>query len=557
MLRQCGSLACSWHVEMSSLDSLTSAQRGQLVHFQAVVNMSDAEQALSILANHNWSMEDAVANALIMSPSAAAASASAAASSTAAASHLSTQAEADRSHSFSSVPPPINTSRSASLSSSNYAAVSPASSPTRSLLASSSTPSSSSSSAASSASTTPTRPGRASASLGWYDWLNSYPFGWLLTSTLTFFSQLLSAVLPSTLWHGPAVPQPAVRQAASSSSPSSLVSAWLQQWPHSPPFLPQSYLAAVRECKQQHKLLFLYLHHPSVSSGPGSFVASALCSEAMHNFVEQNFVAWMGSSQSGDGARLASTLRVRSYPFIALLAPLNNQLAVMYRREGETLAAAAAASSGSEVDELIHAMLLKMEQYEAMTAGERRREEERREGRTLRDQQDREYQEALDKDREQQRTREREAEQKRRAEEERQAQQRAAEEERQREERRLQDRIARKQRLLASLPAEPAAGGAGVATVSVRLVDGKKVSRRWEDSTAMDRLFDWIDGQPQQAGHAGDADVVRGEAGGGVRVVSNFPRKMHTDGSATLKSLGLGKQILLLVEPVESESEEA
>ena len=523
---------------MSSLAALTSSEREQLVHFQAVVNMSDAEQALSILRNHSWVMEDAVANALIMSPS----------SSTGTSSSSSTSSSLSASQStapLASAPPPLNTS-SASLSS-NYAAVSPASSPTRSLLSSSS---SSSLSASSSATTsTPTRSARAPATLTWNEWLSSLPFGWLLTSAITFCSQLLAAVLPSTLWNGPAAAPPTVRHAPPSTSASALVASWLQQWPHSPPFVTHSYLTAVRECKAQHKLLFLYLHHPAVRTGDGSFVASTLCSEAMHNFVEQNFIAWMGSAQSGDGARLASTLRVRSYPFVALLAPVNNQLAVMYRREGET---AASGSTGSnEADDMIHAMLLKLEQYEAMTAGERRAEEERREGRTLRDQQDREYQEALEKDREQQRKKDREAEQKKIAEEEQQARVRAVEEEKLRKERREQERLARRHRLLESLPPEPAAGGAAVVTVSVRLVAGKKISRRWEDSTVMDRLFDWIDGQPQQVGQAGDADVVRAKAGGGTRVVSNFPRKIHTDGSATVKSLGLGKQILLMVEPVD------
>ena len=529
---------------MSSVASLTSAQREQLAHFQAIVNMSDAEQALSILNNHSWSLEEAVANALIMSPPAATSSSS---------SHTSS-AYSTSAASSAAAPPPINTSSSASLSSSsNYAAVSPTSSPTRSLLSSSASSSSSTSPTTRSAPTRAGAAGRAPASLGWYEWISSLPLGWVITSTITFVSQLFAAVLPSTLWHGPpaaaAGGQSAQHHAPASSSSSALVSDWLRQWPHSPPFTTSSYLAAVRECKQNHKLLFLYLHHPSVRTSEGSFVATTLCSEAMHNFVQQNFVAWMGAAQSGDGARLASTLRVRSYPFVALLAPLNNQLAVMYRREGETVSG----GSGSEIDDMIHAMLLKMEQYDAMTASERRLQAERAEGRTLREAQDREYQESLEKDREQQRKKEREAEQKKLAEEEARAKARAAEEERVRAESRKQERLARKQQLLDSLPPEPAAGGAGVVTVSVRLVDGKKISRRWADSALMERLFDWIDGQPQQAGQAGDAELVRGSQAGGVRVVSNFPRKVHTDGSVTVNSLGLGKQILLLVEPVEEE----
>ena len=526
---------------MSSIASLTPSQRVQLSHFQAVVALSDEQQAVSILQNHNWSLEDAVANALIMEPR------------TAATGPISSSSSSIHS-SVTSPPPVLNTSNASLSSSSSYAAVSPASSPTRSLLSSSVSSSSSSTSTPSSGSATPTRGVRnaSPASLGWYDWLNSYPLGWLLTSALTFCSQLVAAVLPSTLWHGPAAAPP-TRHAAASSAPSALVTGWLQQWPHSPPFVPHSYLTAVRECKAQHKLLFLYLHHPSVRTDARSFVGSVLCSEAIRNFVSQNFIAWMGSAQAGDGARLASTLRVRSYPFVALLAPVNNQLAVMYRREGET--AGSDSSGSSEEDEMIHAMLLKMEQYDNLTAGESRAEAERVEGRNLRAQQDREYQESLERDREQQRKKERDAEQKRRDEEERQAKQRAAEEEKQREERRKAERLERRQELLESLPLEPAAGGVAVVTVSVRLVDGKKISRRWEDSTPMDRLFDWIDGQPVRPGAAGDAEVLRGSetASGGVRVVSNFPRKYHTEGSATVKSLGLGKQILLMIEPVELE----
>ena len=517
----------------SSVASLSPVQRDQLHHFQAVVNLHDDAQALSILDNHNWNMEEAVGTALLISPTQSSSSPSAPTSSSLA----------------SRPPPPISTASSTRTTptSSSYAPHSPTSSPTRSLLSSSRVPHAAVA-VPPTASPNAATSGRHVDSQSWSEWLQAMPFGWVVSGAFAFLAQLLSAILPASWYHT----APSTSASSSSSQSSSSTSArfhadFMEQWPHAPPFLPSSYLSAIRAAKASHKLLFVYLHAPS-SPLTTPFLRSTLCTEAIHNFVEQNFVAWMGSMHNNaDAQRLAQSLRVRGgSPFIALLAPMQGQLAVMYRRDG---------GEGEGVDALIHDLLVKMEQYEAMTAGERKREEVLTEGRQLRASQDAEYQEALSKDREDQRRRQEQEQQRLRAEEQRQREAEEAKERLRAKERAKLARAQRRQELLASLPPEPASG-AGVVAVSVRLMDGKKISRRWDDAISMARVFDWIDGQEKEKGT--DWDVARGdvmaalaqaeEGVGVVRIVSNFPRKVHADGEASIKSLGLGKQVLLFVE---------
>jgi hypothetical protein len=180
----------------------------------------------------------------------------------------------------------------------------------------------------------------------------------------------------------------------------------------------------------------------------------------------------------------------------------------------------------------------------------------------VRETQDREYQEALRADKEAMRKRQAEEEQKRQQEEERRRQAEEAQAAEQRERERREQQVNRRRSLLASLPPEPALSPTTVA-VSVRMLDGKKISRRWDETERMSSLFDWIDGQERPESADEPAELMRKEGGGGgggaagqLRVVSNFPRRLHTDGSVTLKSLGLGKQVLLYVEEIVEEQQQ-
>jgi hypothetical protein len=101
---------------------------------------------------------------------------------------------------------------------------------------------------------------------------------------------------------------------------------------------------------------------------------------------------------------------------------------------------------------------------------------------------------------------------------------------------------AERQKLAAALPAEPAAGGEGVVTVSLRLPKGSKAARRFKDSQPLQHVRSWVQTMEEVS-----AGVPAGQQPR-FKLLSNFPRKVHSDDQQTLADLKLGKQILLLVE---------
>lgn len=98
--------------------------------------------------------------------------------------------------------------------------------------------------------------------------------------------------------------------------------------------------------------------------------------------------------------------------------------------------------------------------------------------------------------------------------------------------------------LAAALPAEPPAGDDGVVLVSFRLPSGGKLQRRFRDQEPLAHVRTHIRSLEGMEAHARR-----------FRILSNFPRKVHSDDEATLASLKLGKQILFVVEAVQEDEE--
>jgi hypothetical protein len=96
--------------------------------------------------------------------------------------------------------------------------------------------------------------------------------------------------------------------------------------------------------------------------------------------------------------------------------------------------------------------------------------------------------------------------------------------------------------LRATLPPQPAAKDDDVVNVCVRTPSGAKETRRFNEETAMSVVFTFI-GSIDVRDRDGNAVAIADR-----RIASAFPRRVHTDGTASLSSLGLGTQILLVVE---------
>jgi hypothetical protein len=99
-------------------------------------------------------------------------------------------------------------------------------------------------------------------------------------------------------------------------------------------------------------------------------------------------------------------------------------------------------------------------------------------------------------------------------------------------------------RLAAALPPEPPQGEEGVVNVSLRLPTGAKCVRRFRDTEPLAHVRLYVQSLPEM-------ESVRDQ----FKLLSNFPRKEHSEPQATLASLKLGKQIQLIVESISAEDE--
>lgn len=192
------------------------------------------------------------------------------------------------------------------------------------------------------------------------------------------------------------------------------------------------------------------------------------------------------------------------------------------------------------VDELTAMLLLRAEGHRASRESQVQRVAQDASARELREMQDKEYQEALERDRlmlQEQAAAEREA---RQEEEKKRREEQAAKAEEEKRLAEIEARAREKAERLASLPEEPQPGP-GVVSVSVRLPNSTRVTRRWQEETQMKTLFTWIsacDLRPD-----GEEEELPSWL-----VCSHFPKVRHTDPERTLGSLGLGRNVLLFVE---------
>jgi len=161
----------------------------------------------------------------------------------------------------------------------------------------------------------------------------------------------------------------------------------------------------------------------------------------------------------------------------------------------------------------------------------------------LREQQDREYEESLALDR----AREESVAEASRREAAELAQIAAAEAEL--EAQRTRKREAAEQELSArraELPSEPPAGTAATVEVLVRMPDGTRTKRRFAHSHLVSHLYDWV--------AVTWSDASGPESVPPFKLISNMPRKEHTDRELSLADAGLAeRQFALFVEVLEAE----
>lgn len=298
-------------------------------------------------------------------------------------------------------------------------------------------------------------------------------------------------------------------------------------------------------------LVLIYLHSPLHRTAT-KFIRDYLCFGPLLELLNSNntgsnddtdgsVICFGASIHSADGQRLREMLDVTSFPFMALLnvkttgnsRNSNNvnslEMELLLRLEGEQILSLPPAQITTYLSTSLthHAQLL----AEAMAARLAREEEVR-----LRQEQDREYQEALlaDQIREIER-RQKEERQKREEEERLEEIQLAGQLERQ--------RMERAREIMKRCP-EPSAGG-GTARIRFTLPNGKKVDRRFksEETVEVLRAFLMV-----------HFDEMEGNEIKNIGLSTNFPRRTFSeeDDGLSLEEAGLSPQAVVMVQDLDA-----
>jgi FAS-associated factor 2 len=287
-------------------------------------------------------------------------------------------------------------------------------------------------------------------------------------------------------------------------------------------------------------MLALYLA-PSGSEVEGDqFCKDTLCDQFVSQLLDVNFVNWAGWIMSSpEIVQLCRSLGVTSGPFFAVLTipsvgPHKNQLVLLMRCAGQVSAS-----------DLLTRLVEVIEKREQLTEMHAKQEAERDANmaltRQLLEEQDREYKTALELDQQQERRRQQEAlDLQKRLQEEKDAEERKQKQIVQEIERKKQLRQKQKD----SLAEEPASGSECVA-MRIRLPDGTKLERRFLLSNKMDQVFAYI--ESHELFNSSGQEIVPDLSH--YRVVT-YPKRTFSDPAAELRTLGLGKNCLLIVEEI-------
>ncbi len=342
-------------------------------------------------------------------------------------------------------------------------------------------------------------------------------------------------------------------------------------------------------------LLLIYLHSPFHSSTE-SFCASKLCSnrilkylnstsgmccqngkEEEHNTIHssqhhqnQQLVCWGGSIHTADGKNVQSMMNVTAFPFLALVrvrpqssnsgsgssssssnsstrssnhnsqqqqqqqSPTRANLEIYLRLEGHKLSTISSNTLYTYISHSLH-------EYNTLQNEEISRLITRQEEIHLRNEQDREYRQALEEAQRLERLKE--EEENRKIEEER-----ARVEEESRIKKEKEDKLNEAKRILYLYgDDEPSANDTGEKCVRIRLMlpSGKKVERRFRGRDTIDTVKSFLILHFEEMGDKGGKIE-------NFQLSSNYPKKALVDGSATLESEGLYPQAVIMVQDLDA-----
>ncbi|KAI9367193.1 hypothetical protein BJX61DRAFT_338364 [Aspergillus egyptiacus] len=314
-------------------------------------------------------------------------------------------------------------------------------------------------------------------------------------------------------------------------------------------FLENGYNMALERAHRDLKFLLVVLCAPE-HDNTDSWVRETLLSKEVTDFVndpQNNIIVWGGNVQDAEAYQVANSLRCTKFPFAAAIVHTPNvsstAMSVVARISGVT-------SPREFVDKLRSTISQHKEPLERIRATRA----EQQASRSLREQQDSAYERSLAIDRERARQR-REAEAARQREEQLAAERQAAEE------KRIRDLQQWKQWRAQSIRDEPSTDVKDAVRISIRLLSGDRVIRRFAPDADMEELYAFVECYDVLNGPAETEKAPVEKPDGfdhqyGFRLVSPMPRVVYEVGSASIRDK-IGRGGTLLVEPIDDESDES
>lgn len=296
-----------------------------------------------------------------------------------------------------------------------------------------------------------------------------------------------------------------------------------------PRFFNGSFHEALQAARRDVKLLVVFLHSDQARYAQ-TFITQVLSNEFIRSVIDENFVFWGGDIAWMETHEVAQMIHARQYPHICVLLPM---------LRGDELRAIGALQGNVEVDAGVALFTTCLEEMEMHRSEILANTAQQVEDRSLRQEQDKEYQEALALDRKREEERQAEAIKTREvedaeAERVRQEKASAASLEQQR-----QDIVARRQQRAAELDPE---GLETTARIALRLPAGQRVQRKFRPEARLREVYAWAECcgyLPENADRGVDVPLR-------FVLKTTFPARELTEMEATVQDLQLsGTNILL------------
>lgn len=295
-----------------------------------------------------------------------------------------------------------------------------------------------------------------------------------------------------------------------------------------PQFFEGTFTQALSAARRDLKLLVVFLHseHARYSQ---SFCTDVLSNEFVRHVLDESFILWGGDVARLEAHQVAQVIRARQFPCFCVLLPASiDEIRVIGALHGQIIPDACTA--------LLAACLEEMESHRSEILAQQLQHAE---DRTLREQQDREYQEALEMDRrrqEEQQLQERELREARRLAEEEQRKQQEEIAAREAKVRDIEER--RRSKALSMKAEEPEAKS----RIALRLPTGQRVERKFVSSTTLAEIYSWAECLSYLPEHEGKGLEIPHQ----FTLKTSFPSRELTEMDKTIEELSLaGTNILL------------